>query len=277
MSTLREVQLCGLKILKEVVAVCEKNNLTYYLGWGTLLGAIRHKGFIPWDNDIDILMPIDDYRRFLRLAERELPSWLFLQTYQTDRGYNEMWAKVRANGTTSMPVAWKEYKIHLGIGIDIFPIIGRYRSERMQNLQMKVFGFCRTLLAKEYLEAIHSPELNSENKKLKLLYRMPWVFRIMVCKCSESFVFKSIAPNGDVSLADLTIGDKMPAPLFGSGRKVTFEDRAFVIPSDYNRILIDAYGEDYMTPPPPEERGYGHELSLGKIIYDCEKDYREYL
>ena len=68
MSSLREVQLYGLKILKEVVKVCDENGLRYHLNWGTLLGAIRHQGFIPWDNDIDITMPIDDYRRFLRIA-----------------------------------------------------------------------------------------------------------------------------------------------------------------------------------------------------------------
>ena len=84
MSTLRETQLCGVEILKDVVEICEKHKIAYYLSYGTLLGAVRHQGFIPWDNDIDIEMPVEDYKRFL-------------QTYSSNLGYNEMWAKVRRN------------------------------------------------------------------------------------------------------------------------------------------------------------------------------------
>ena len=86
MSTFREVQLKGYEILKAVVDLCEKHNLTYFLSGGSLLGAIRHDGFIPWDNDIDIEMPVKDYRKFLRIAKDELPQNLFLQTYFTDPG-----------------------------------------------------------------------------------------------------------------------------------------------------------------------------------------------
>ena len=83
-SAIRDAQLHMLNILKCVDGICRKHNIPYWLSSGTLLGAVRHQGFIPWDNDIDIEMPVEDYKRFL-------------QTYSSNLGYNEMWAKVRRN------------------------------------------------------------------------------------------------------------------------------------------------------------------------------------
>ena len=187
MSTLREVQLYGLKILKEFARICDENDLQYYLSWGTLLGAVRHGGFIPWDNDIDVSMPISDYRKFLRIAPKQLPDWLFLQTYRTDRGYNELWAKLRANGTTSMPLAWIAYPIHFGISMDIFPIVGDPATERGIKRQQKAFRLCRALLAKEFMDAVQPSQRIST--KLKMLYLLPWRIRVLLCDLLSKIAF----------------------------------------------------------------------------------------
>lgn len=271
MSSLRDVQMYGLNILKEVVKICDTNNYRYYLSWGTLLGAVRHKGFIPWDNDIDIMMPISDYKRFIKEAAKQLPDGLFLQTYTTDRGYNEMWAKVRADGTTSLPLIWKNYSIHFGIGIDIFPMIGIYKHPFVRKLQYNLFRFCRILLAKEELEAVASVEL--KNKKLQLIYKLPWKMRIQICKILECFVFKKISKKGDVVIISHGFDGPFPARIFKEKIQMLFEKELFAGPKEYDYILTKMYG-DYMTPPPLEERGKNN---FGKIIYDCEKDYREYL
>ena len=276
MSSLREVQLYGLKILKEVVKVCDENGIKYHLSWGTLLGAIRHQGFIPWDNDIDITMPIADYRKFLEIAPSQLPKWLFVQTYKTDPGYNEMWAKVRANGTTSMPLRWKNYNIHFGIGIDIFPIIGWYESLTLAKLQKKVFSLCRLLLAREYLLAIDTKENVFSNWKLRVVYSLPWSIRCNLCSILSYFVFRDTGKSHKIAFVDTILRGELDATLFSGDRKELFEGYYFSAPLEVDKILTYMYG-DYMIPPSPEKRGYGHELELGKIIYDCEKDYREYL
>ena len=148
MSTMREIQLCTLTILKEVVRICNKHNLTYYLSSGTLLGAIRHKGFIPWDNDIDIEMPIEDYRKFLRIAPKEISSDFFVQTYRSDKNYNLAWTQVRANNTTSLVMKYINWDIHWGMHLDIFPLVGVYTNNRLKRLQLKSLEIGRALINK---------------------------------------------------------------------------------------------------------------------------------
>lgn len=272
MSSFREVQLKGYEILNVVVDICEKHGLTYYLSSGTLLGAIRHDGFIPWDNDIDIEMPLPDYRRFLRIAKEELPDTLFLQTYFSDPGYNEMWAKVRANNTTSLPLAWKKMDIHWGIGIDIFPVVGIYENAFLRKMQIKLHAICRTLLAKDFLVATDSPDLSLP--KVRVLFAIPKGIRILLCRLMEQFTFRDPSKEKTSSLVFVEINYAMKREAYGSGLKKKFESREFVIPQDYDYVLTQLYG-DYMTPPPVEERN-GHEGSLGKILYDCNRSYKEY-
>ena len=88
-----------LEILQEIHKICVENNLTYWLEAGTLLGAVRHKGFIPWDDDSDVSMPRADYEKFLKIAQKKLPKDMFLQTQDTDKEYPLPWAKIRKNGT----------------------------------------------------------------------------------------------------------------------------------------------------------------------------------
>ena len=94
-TELRRLQLLELELLKRVKQICDKYRLIYYLDSGTLLGAARHKGFIPWDDDIDITMPFKDYKAFLRIAQKELGNRFFVQNYQTEGGFNRGFTKIR--------------------------------------------------------------------------------------------------------------------------------------------------------------------------------------
>ena len=121
-NDLRKAQLLMLKILKEIHNICVKNNIKYFLSDGTLIGAIRHNGFIPWDDDLDIGMLREDYEKFCSIAQEELPEEFVLQTQKTDKGYGLQFGKVILKNTIWIEkVAKNTKRDYSGLYIDIFP------------------------------------------------------------------------------------------------------------------------------------------------------------
>ena len=118
-SALKQVEL---DIFVEIINVCDKLKLRYYVVGGTLLGAVRHKGFIPWDDDIDLGMLREDFNIFLEKAPALLPDHMFLQTIWTDSGYLAPYAKVRNNNTTFIESTVAHQNMNHGVFVDIFPL-----------------------------------------------------------------------------------------------------------------------------------------------------------
>ena len=135
---LRRLQLTQLDIAKEIKRVCEKNDIKYWLESGTLLGAVRHKGFIPWDDDLDIAMRRDDYERFKKIAPRDLSSEYFFQSWETDENFGLPFAKVRKRKTIYKEIKAKNSKANNGIFVDIFPydIVSGEDDKLVKNLIM---------------------------------------------------------------------------------------------------------------------------------------------
>lgn len=273
-STMREIQMCTFEILKEVVRICDKYNLTYYLDYGTLLGAVRHKGFIPWDNDIDIEMPIKDYRKFLRIADQEIGSDYFVQTFKSDHGYNLLWTQVRANNTTSMPIRYKNWDIHWGMHIDIFPLVSVFDSKIGKRIQSKGLELANVLIDKEFLQACE-PETIAANRKLQLIYKLPRWLRELLCALTLRIILQDPKRSGICSALDWGLQYRIKSSAYKEKICVDFEGLSLFAPKEYDYILTTIYG-DYMTPPHENERFFGHEGVHGKIIYDHTTDFSAY-
>lgn len=269
MDDLRSRQLVQLEILKDVAKVCDENGIDYALACGTMLGAIRHKGFIPWDDDIDIFMTVENYRKFCEIGQNCLGEKYFVQNWRTEKEYAELWTQVRLNNTTAMPIKYVKWNIHFGIHIDIFPVIGISDNKDEASKQYKYFQMCRSLLATDFLKAIG----NKAHGKQNIVNIIPRFIRRMICGYFEKKLF--ISPKDTDNSAE--VWSKLitfPSRLFYDLTDTLFEDEMFKAMRGYDEYLTIEYG-DYMTPPKEENRG-GHIATMGEIIRDAQKDYKEY-
>ena len=122
-TELEELHQIELDMLKEIDRICRRENIQYYLAGGTLLGAVRHKGFIPWDDDIDIAMARDEYERFLKVMKKERHPYLKIFAMEFDKEYQYTFAKVVDTRTRLIEEIGKDLP-DMGVFIDIFPIDG---------------------------------------------------------------------------------------------------------------------------------------------------------
>ena len=144
-ALLKEVQATELIMLKEVAAFCDARGLRYYLYCGTLLGAVRHGGFIPWDDDVDLAMPYGDYRRFL--ASREELTGYTVESPETNPYAYTTWIRVYKDGTTFLDPAAVGTPVHKGVFLDIYPIIGARTSRLGRKWQSLCLRGAMSLLA----------------------------------------------------------------------------------------------------------------------------------
>lgn len=248
-SEINELQKIQLSMLKDFDAVCQKHRISYQLFSGTALGAVRHKGFIPWDDDIDVVMLREDYERFFNSASKELDS----NKYYVQREFSEHWpmffSKLRLNGTTYIEKYHShDARIHQGIYIDIFPCDNLSDSRLMQKLQYiaSKIVIAKSLYARGY-------ETNSTVKKCFMQF-----CRILP---TEPFKRLCIRRNDSSSLKVHTFfggGKKFERSIylrewFEQSVKMRFEDSEFPVSAHYDEMLRVMYG-DYMIMPTLEQR-----------------------
>lgn len=248
-SEINELQKIQLSMLKDFDAVCQRHRISYQLFSGTALGAVRHKGFIPWDDDIDVVMLREDYERFFDSASKELDS----NKYYVQREFSEHWpmffSKLRLNGTTYIEKYHShDARIHQGIYIDIFPCDNLSDSRLMQKLQYiaSKIVIAKSLYARGY-------ETNSTVKKCFMQF-----CRILP---TEPFKRHCIRRNDSSSLKVHTFfggGKKFERSIylrewFEQSVKMRFEDSEFPVSAHYDEMLRVMYG-DYMIMPTLEQR-----------------------
>ena len=231
--------------------VCDKYGLKYYVIWGSLLGAIRHNGFIPWDDDFDVAMPRDDYNRFLKLAEKDFNYPLFLQTPYTDPGYYVSWAKLRNSTTTAISKKTSHRRFNQGLYLDIFPL-DDCDKESVVVEKNEIYKLVKKLgVAMRH----GNPFLDERQLRDEITY---WTDKPLQDFEEMERIASSHSTQEDYIVARTV--------------KHKFENIEVVIPELYDEYLKIQYG-DYMSYPPVELRGEAH----SDITFNPDKPYTEYL
>lgn len=257
----KDIQRIELEILKDVAAFCEQHDISYFLACGTALGAIRHNGFIPWDDDIDVAMPRCDYDRFMREYHSEHYDLLALEF---DRRYPYPFAKVSDKRTRLTENIERPYP--MGLYIDIFPMDGLPKAERERKRHLRRLENDARVLAWKRIS--RSKKVGCIHKIIQVVAKavlMPVPISVLVQKYDRDvrkYPFETANYVGHLTTKAFWGSDEKPKELFSSFIKHSFEDGEFRLPHLYDDYLRLEYG-DYMTLPPLEKRVKKHDYVVG--------------
>ena len=245
-QTLRSCQLKQLSILEEIDRICNKHNIPYWLDGGTLLGAVRHRGFIPWDDDIDIAMRLEDVQRFVQIAPKELKSGLFLQTKESDPDNNKPIIKVRdMNSFFVEPNDDFSESYQKGLYVDIFPFI-EYPSvpkSWVKKIVRKISVSYSILHSKHYYSFKAFAEFLWFGFSFVVMHSIWFIISLLFPK--KTYISNILHNNGYGIM-------HRKDSIFPLGM-IEFEGKSFSAPCNPDAYLKDLY-RNYMDIPPKEKR-----------------------
>ena len=258
--------------VKKVLDVCQKHNLQIWAEGGTLLGTIRHSGYIPWDDDIDLVMMRDDYNKLLKIASSEFEEPYFFQSAYTDKCYPRGHSQVRYNGTAAILPGDIKCKFNQSIFIDIF-VYDNLPANKFE-LSAKLFKsefLRRILFEKTYTHFCWNNPKNIVKKILLLLLFLVIPFKKLFKKFDTTFdnVGEDSGKVACVSFTMSAVFSALQKSCFSKTLYMPFEDIMMPVPVGYDDILTELFG-DYMMP--------AQAPSLhGSVIFDSERPYTEVL
>ncbi len=267
---LQAIQNCEFLILKYIRDVCEQNGLRYYLAYGTLIGAVRHQGFIPWDDDMDIHMPREDYLKFVEVVQNNPHPFYRLLSKETSKKYSFIWAKVIDTRTKlEENTAWKERE-KLGLFVDIFVLDGAGNSQKeAEDTYRKAFSIFRQY--RRAVKRMYYPGESGFVSLLRWIYHIPqrilgvryWINR------HEAYCLQKDYDDCEY-VAALGAGTDEPSrnvwkrAYFGKGTDVVFNGERFRAPDNWDAVLRPEYG-DYWELPPLEAQRSNHPVTTLEI------------
>lgn len=281
-AQLERLKKAELEILKDFIRICEKYKLKYFATGGTAIGALRHKGFIPWDDDIDVCMLREEYDYFMKVAPREMGDKYIFMTTETEKKYPLMFGKMVKRGTRFVEEAYQQADYPLGIYIDIFPYDRTPADEKLRKRwQKKTWQIARI----HVLTLIPNPKLpDGMNPVAQMIarigcgaaYYLLKLLRITPEKTSRLYLkWATHCPERNSNLyidysyitgENLMIDTRKAFPTI----EVPFEDTTVSMVKNYDEFLRPEYG-DYMELPPEDQR---HNHYAAYIDFGEEKDER---
>lgn len=262
---LKELKTVELELLRTFMDVCRRLGLRYYVLGGTMLGAVRHGGFIPWDDDIDVGMLRQDYEILLSKGQALLPEGLFLQSFVTDPEYPANFAKLRNSRTTFVEAGLKNRKINHGVYIDIFPL------DFYPDKGQRCFSIRKDLLSLRISTTFAVGGMKTSTKLVRLASRLLYP-TVKGALQKRERLFKSVTQGAKIA-NHCGAWDKkeiVPAHWYGEGVTMAFEDLQVTVPTHYHNWLTQVYG-DYMQLPPEDKRVPHHYVEA----FDLTKAYTE--
>lgn len=260
-----------LSAMKDIDKICRENGLKYYLHAGTLLGAINHKGFIPWDDDVDITMFRRDYEKLVEIINRDYKDKYFFQTYESDKYYRNNRAVLRILGTRLKFQHETEKIEHQEIGVDIAPLYAVPDSRILQKIQQGLIWILDAAVQIKYKDIIPQKIWTKCIGIISLFPRKTighWMDFIMKYMGKESSKYVGIlcyTGKNPYTGQSGYYNDVMPRDWYQKIKELPFEDTKFMAISNPEKDLINRYGEHYAEPYPEEKRVTKHDVAEYEI------------
>ena len=265
-SSLRKLQLIELDILKEVVKICKKNNLKYFLNGGTFLGAVRHKGFIPWDDDIDITMPRPDYEKFMEIAPKQLKNNLVFKNFKLGNEKTIYFSRVENSKIQIRDTSAIVHRVR-NAWIDIFPLDGMPNNVIIRQIHKFVLLYRKLLLQYSLFSIIVNQDLPNRPFHEKVLIKIGQIFNFEKILDSNKCLYKldKAMRRYDYNKSKYIVNfmsayrfrEMFEKTVFDDCIEYQFETEKLNAPRDYDKMLTKMYGE-YMKLPPEEHRNKHH-------------------
>ena len=253
-EVLDKLHKCMVEIYLEIARICDKHRLLYFAVGGTLLGAVVHAGFIPWDDDLDIAMPRDDYDKFIAICRDELDSRFYLHHTSTDEDYWLPFIKVRRNNTVFLEEKRKKVKSHAGVYVDIFPFDYSLKKNTLSHkFKWRLITYLNNHINKKVTGNIVKSKSGILLSKLFDCFSVKTLskFRDKIMRsfdCSKRKLFVDLAGGRRLDNSYFNIEDIFPIT------ELSFGSIKIKTPSNAEKYLLQLYGERYVVIPPVEEQ-----------------------
>ena len=253
MATLKEIQNTELEILSFFADFCERQNIRYTMIGGTMLGAVRHHGFIPWDDDVDVMVRLEDAEKLEQFFRSDD---FFLQTPGTDPEMPYILYKIRKNGTFMEGAQEKGLHLHKGVWIDVFFYTSAARGKAGRKLQMTAMRALQSFRCR-YYHAVNHPERVFH----VMLTHIPNRLCLFFDKFLRSVILLAGSKQSDEYFTmDVSKPFFQKKKFFDDQARYPFEDRSFRGAQDFDAFLSNKYGSDYMTP-----KRWGHIADYSEV------------
>lgn len=250
--TLRELQMCEYEILCAFDRFCNENKIEYSLYAGTLLGAVRHNGFIPWDDDVDVVMDIKEFKKFVKLYKKNPVEGFFLSWIDCDGDYPLYIAKLRKDNTEMREYDLRGIKMHNGVWIDIYVYLDKPKTGFGVKIQEKCLSLFQVMGEKSLIKAKKERNENtfSDAPIVHFIEKCPAGLLLLIRKillCIAIFIGNSNSECLRIFDYDFKECFSVKRSMLESTFKHAFEETELPVPKKYDELLTLFYG-DYMTP-----------------------------